>query len=103
MPTWTLASGLDAMRCHLVVEHADRSRDVLVAAQIAMHEDLGITHATIHIENAAKNPEFALNVALYIRHRHFFHPGAGNLQKLFRVSVHVGTFVFVHAKPFETS
>jgi hypothetical protein len=40
---------------------------------------------------------------LYIRHRHFFHPGAGNLQKLFRVSVHVGTFVFVHAKPFETS
>jgi cobalt-zinc-cadmium efflux system protein len=34
---WTLTSGLDAMSCHLVVEHADPSRDVLVAAQAAMH------------------------------------------------------------------
>ena len=50
---WTLTSGLDAMSGHLVVDDMARAGEVLAAARDAMHEDFGITHATIQIEDAA--------------------------------------------------
>lgn len=50
---WTLTSGLDAMSGHLVVGDMERAGPVLAAARDAMHEDFGITHATIQIEDAA--------------------------------------------------
>ena len=50
---WTLTSGLDAMSGHLVVGDMARAGTVLAAARDAMHEDFGITHATIQIEDAA--------------------------------------------------
>lgn len=49
---WTLTSGLDAMSGHLVVDDMARAGEVLAAARDAMHEDFGITHATIQIEDA---------------------------------------------------
>ncbi|WP_303286467.1 cation diffusion facilitator family transporter [Marinobacter sp. SS8-8] len=50
---WSLTSGLDAMSGHLVVDDMARAGTVLAAAREAMHEDFGITHATIQIEDAA--------------------------------------------------
>jgi len=50
---WTLTSGLDAMSGHLVVGDMARAGTVLAAARDAMHEDFGITHVTIQIEDAA--------------------------------------------------
>lgn len=50
---WTLTSGLDAMSGHLVVDDMARAGTVLAAAREAMHEDFGITHATIQVEDAA--------------------------------------------------
>ena len=50
---WTLTSGLDAMSGHLVVDDMARAGEVLAAARDAMHEDFGITHATIQSEDAA--------------------------------------------------
>ena len=50
---WTLTSGLDAMSGHLVVDDMAHAGTVLAAARDAMHENFGITHATIQIEDAA--------------------------------------------------
>ncbi len=37
------------------------------------------------------NPEFTLNIALFVCHRIFLHPKTGNLQEVSRVSVHIYT------------
>lgn len=50
---WTLTSGLDSLSCHLVVADMARSREILLAAQKAMHENFGLSHCTIQIEDAA--------------------------------------------------
>lgn len=50
---WTITSGIDAMSCHLVVSDMAQTRATLVTAQEAMKTGLGLTHATIQIEDQA--------------------------------------------------
>ena len=50
---WTLTSGLDAMSCHLALDDLTRASEVLATAREVMHEDFGITHMTIQVEDAA--------------------------------------------------
>jgi len=58
---WTIASGLDSLSCHLLVEDAADGQSILQQAIVCLEEQYGIEHATVQIETSAlKHPELKM-------------------------------------------
>lgn len=49
---WTITSGMVAMTCHLLVDDAADSQEVLHQALHLLEEDFGIGHATVQVETS---------------------------------------------------
>jgi cobalt-zinc-cadmium efflux system protein len=51
---WTVTSGFFAMSGHAIIRDLEHSRDILTQIHERMHEDFGIRHVTVQIEERAR-------------------------------------------------
>lgn len=51
---WTVTSGFFAMSGHAIIRDLERSRDILTQIHERMHQDFGIRHVTVQIEERAR-------------------------------------------------
>jgi len=48
---WSITSGMPMLSCHIAITGADVHDTVLREAQVLLHDDFGIEHSTIQVEN----------------------------------------------------